>query len=430
MSWIPITPQDQEEMLATIGAGGIDELFDCIPDDLRPRSWELPEAMPEMAVRAHMEALAGRNQAGLPSFLGGGFYDHFIPAAVDALVSRGEFCTAYTPYQPECAQGTLQAIYEYQSAICRLFEMDFANASLYDGGTAVFEAVAMAVRVARRRTKVVCHSSLNPLYRQILETHAAHLGLEIVEGDDPSDAACQVVQNPSFLGTVRDDTELAARCKEAGALLVASVYPVALGLMKTPGEMGVDIAVAEGQSLGMPLSFGGPYLGIITTRKEYVRKMPGRIAAATEDAQGRRGFVLTLQAREQHIRREKATSNICSNEALCALRTLIHLCLLGKEGLREVAVHCHSKAEYLKQKLAPFAQVLNEGPTFNEFAVRLPRDAAQVVERLAGRGFIAGLPLASVGRGKPGDLLVAVTEKRTREEMDRFAEVLEEEACS
>ncbi len=428
MSWSPVTPSDQQEMLEIIGVDSIDDLFAQVPQELRAASWNLPEGLPEVAVRKRVETLAKRNAADLVCFLGGGYYDHFIPAAVDALASRGEFYTAYTPYQPECAQGTLQAIYEYQSTVCRLTEMDYANASLYDGGTAVFEAATMAMRITGRR-KIVCHPSLNPTHRRMLETHAANLDAEIVTGDSPEDAACVLVQNPAFLGDVADFTALGEACHAAGALLVVSCYPVSLGMLKTPGAMGADIAVAEGQSLGLPLGFGGPYLGMLATRRAHIRKMPGRLAAATQDAQGRRGFVLTLQAREQHIRREKAMSNICSNEALCALRALIHLCLLGKEGLREVALHAHSKAEYLKKQLG-FATLLNTGPTFNEFALRLGQPADEVVTRMAERGFLAGLPLEAVGAGGPNDLLVAVTETRTRAELDAYAAALKETACS
>ncbi|HOE65050.1 MAG TPA: aminomethyl-transferring glycine dehydrogenase subunit GcvPA [Candidatus Hydrogenedentes bacterium] len=428
MTWSPATDAETREMLAAIGVGSIDELFAHIPAGLRAASWDLPAGLSEMAVRDRLARLASHNNVCLVNFMGGGVYDHFVPAAVDALTSRSEFYTAYTPYQPECSQGTLQAIYEYQSAICRLTGMEFANASLYDGSTAVFEATTMAVRITGR-SRVVHHSSLNPIHRQVAETHAANLGLDIVEGDDPTDAACVVVQLPGFVGTLADYSCLAQRCHDAGALLVMSFYPVALGIVKTPGEMGVDIAVAEGQSLGIPAGFGGPYLGVLATRKAHVRKMPGRLAAATQDAQGRRGFVLTLQAREQHIRREKAMSNICSNEALCALRALIHMCLLGKVGIRELAVQCHSKAEYLKSRLG-FATLLNDGPTFNEFALRLPRNAQDVVERMAARGFLAGLPLEPLGVGGPNDLLVAVTERRTRQELDAYAQALKDTACS
>ena len=424
MTWVPSTPAERDAMLSVIGVKTIDELFSSIPKDLRAKSWNLPAGRSEMSVRAELEKMAARNASDPISFLGGGAYDHFIPAAVDALTSRGEFYTAYTPYQPECAQGTLQCIYEYQSAVCRLTGMDFANASLYDGGTAVFEATTMAIRLTRR-TRIVVHQSVNPIHRRMLETHVANLELDLAEGEDPTGAACVIVQNPSFLGTVADFTALADRCHAAGALLVVSFYPVSLGLLKTPGEMGADIAIAEGQCLGIPLNFGGPWLGVMATRKEHVRKMPGRIAAATVDGQGRRGFVLTLQAREQHIRREKAMSNICSNEALCALRALIYLTLLGKEGFRDVARHCHAKAEYLKSKLG-FARILNDGPTFNEFAVRLPRAAEDVAAAMIGKGFLAGLPLAAVGAGEPNDMLIAVTERRTKEELDAFAGALEE----
>jgi glycine dehydrogenase subunit 1 len=427
MPFIPTTPDEQRAMLDTIGVNSIDDLFEVIPPNLRLNAWDVPEGHSELTVRRDLSAMSERNKSAVISFVGGGIYDHFIPAAVDALAGRSEFYTAYTPYQPEAAQGSLQAIYEYQSAICRLTEMEFANASLYDGGTAVFEAATMAVRITRRR-RIVWHGSMNPLHRRLLETHIANLDLEVVEGNDPMDAACVMVQNPAFDGSIADFSALAEACHAAGALLVMSFYPISLGLLKTPGEMGADIAVAEGQCLGMPLSFGGPYLGVLATRKEYVRKMPGRLAAATQDAQGRRGFVLTLQAREQHIRREKAMSNICSNEALCALRALIYLCLVGKEGLREVAGQCHSRAEYLKSRLIKPA-ILNNGPTFCEFAVRLPKPAAIIVETLKQRGYHAGLPLQVVGAGGANDLLIAVTEQHTRQMLDAFAHALEE-ACN
>lgn len=427
-SWIPTTEQDVAEMLSVIGADSIDDLFASIPEASRMKGWSIPPGKSEMGVINEIEALASRNNPGKVSFLGGGYYDHYIPAAVDALSGRSEFYTAYTPYQPETSQGTLQSIYEYQSVICRLTGMQFANASLYDGGTAVFESAAMAVRCTGRM-RVVLHDSLNPTYVKMLETHAANLNLDIVRGDDPTDAACVIVQNPSFLGTVRDFTELGHKCAEAKAIMVVSFYPISLGLLKTPGEMGAGIAIAEGQCLGMNLGFGGPYLGIMATRKEYVRKMPGRIAGETVDNQGRRGFVLTLQAREQHIRRTKAMSNICSNQALCALRALIFLSLRGKEGLREMAVASHSKAEYLKNQLG-FATVLNDGPTFNEFAVRLNKSAREVVTALLAHDIHAGLPLADVGAGEPNDLLIAVTEKHSRADLDRFAALLKEASCS
>ncbi|MDZ4861219.1 MAG: aminomethyl-transferring glycine dehydrogenase subunit GcvPA [Candidatus Hydrogenedentes bacterium] len=428
MSWSPATAAERDEMLAVIGHKTIEDLFAAVPNAFRPKSWDLPAGISEMAVRDQLGKLAAQNASGHISFLGGGAYDHYIPAAIDALTSRGEFYTAYTPYQPECAQGTLQSIYEYQSAICRLTDMEFANASLYDGGTAVFEATTMSVRLTGR-SRIVIHPSLNPIYRKMLATHTAHLQLDIVEGEDPKDAACVIVQNPSFLGAVADFSKLAEKCHAAGAMLVVSFYPISLGIVKSPGEMGADICIAEGQCMGVPLAFGGPWLGVMATRKAHVRKMPGRIAAETSDAQGRRGFVLTLQAREQHIRREKAMSNICSNEALCALRALIYMSLMGKEGFRDVARHCHAKAEYLKSKLS-FVKVLNEGPTFNEFAVRLPRNAEETVTAMAKCGYLAGLPLAPLGAGAETDLLIAVTERRTRADLDAFAAALEEVTCN
>ena len=428
MSWIPATEEEQRAMLAATGAEALDAYFDAIPEALRMRDWDLPEGLSEFDLRRAMEDLASRNNIRYVSFLGGGYYDHYIPAAVDALAGRSEFYTAYTPYQPECAQGTLQAIYEYQSVVSRLMDLECANASLYDGGTAVYEAAAMACRITGRY-RVIAHDSLHPVWRRMLDTHVAGSPIRVGDGNAPEgdDLACVIVQNPAFTGDLRDFSDLARQCHEKGVLLVMAVNPVSLGMVKTPGAMGADIAIAEGQSLGLPLGFGGPYLGILAARKAHIRKMPGRIAAITADRDGRRGYVLTLQAREQHIRREKALSNICSNQALCALRALIHLCLLGKTGLAATARACHSKAEYLKSRL-DFATVLNQEPTFNEFAVRLPRDAAPVIAAMRDRGFLPGLPLESLGRGGPRDLLIAVTEKRTREELDAFVEALRE-AC-
>jgi glycine dehydrogenase subunit 1 len=285
------------------------------------------------------------------------------------------------------------------------------------------------MRIKKNRTKIVCHSSLNPSYRAILKSHSANLDMDIVDGDNPTDAACVIVQNPAFDGSIHDFTELGNACREAGALLVISFYPVSLGLMKTPGDMGADIAIAEGQSLGIPLSFGGPYLGILATLKKHIRKMPGRIAGETVDGEGRRGFVLTLQAREQHIRRGKAMSNICSNQALCALRALIYMSLMGKQGFLEVATQCHAKSEYLKSKLG-FAEILNDSPTFNEFVVRLPKNARDVVQILAAKGFQAGIPMIDLNRGDANDLLIAVTEKRNRYDLDAFADALKNASCS
>lgn len=427
MNWTAITETEKQQMLDVIGVPRSDSLFVSIPESLRGFSWNIPSAgKSEAAIRHEFEMLAAKNCVGGICFMGAGYYDHYIPSAVDALAGRSEFFTAYTPYQPECSQGTLQAIYEYQSVICRLTDMECANASLYDGGTATFEAAIMASRITGKH-KIIVDKSVNPLWRCMLTTHAAGSVLQIEEGTEPQpdETACVIVQNPDFLGTIHDYSRLAEACHDTGALLVMAVNPVSLGLIKTPGSMGADITVADGQSLGLPMGFGGPYLGILAARKQYIRKMPGRIAAATNDGLGRTGYVLTLQAREQHIRREKALSNICSNQALCALRALIHLCLLGREGVRETARACHAKAEYLKSKI-DFAVLQNNGPTFNEFVLKLPRNAEIVVEFMLKKGFLAGVPLQALGRGGPNDLLVAVTEKRTRAEMDAFVNALRE----
>ena len=325
-------------MLSSIGVKSIDELFSDIRFPLRPRSFNLPQGKSEFEVTGYLKDLAAKNATDLICFVGAGFYDHYIPSVVDHLSSRSEFYTAYTPYQPECSQGTLQAIYEYQSAICRLTGMEIANASLYDGGTALYEAMMMARR-ATGRNRVLVDNAVSPIYRTILYSYTKNLNIEFVEipvshGQTDREAikkhlddkvACIILQNPNFFGAIDDHSDIASEAHRVGALVVESAYPIALGLLKTPGEMGADIVTGEGQSLGLPLSFGGPYLGFMATKKEFARKMPGRIVGATTDKEGRPGFVLTLQAREQHIRREKATSNICSNEALCAMRAVIYL---------------------------------------------------------------------------------------------------------
>jgi glycine dehydrogenase subunit 1 len=442
VSFVSHTPDDVRAMLEAIGiaSGDPQELFASIPAELRARSFLLPPGRSEMEVEKYLRNLARRNVTDLVSFLGGGFYDHFIPAAVDALVSRSEFYTSYTPYQPEASQGTLQAIYEFQSCICRLTGMDAANASLYDGGTALYEAAMMAARITGR-DRIILDGGVNPIYRKMLSSYIGNLNFELVEIpvshghanrqaisralDDRT--AAVILQNPNFFGVVDNHRDVSQMCHARGALLVESVYPIALGLLATPAEMGADIATGEGQSLGIPLSFGGPYLGFMATRKEHVRRMPGRIAGATVDGRGRRGFVLTLQAREQHIRREKATSNICTNHALCALRALVFMCLCGGEGLREVARLCLDKTAYAKRKLAEVRGVeVSDEPVFNEFTVRLPRDPSEVVGKLIDRGIAGGFPLGRYYPDMKDTLLVAVTEKRTKQEIGMFAEALED----
>ena len=429
----PNTPDEVREMLAACGVASIEELFAPIPPHLRAQSFDLPQGMSEFELLTRMKELAGKNAQALTHFIGGGFYEHAIPAAVDHLAGRAEFYTAYTPYQPECSQGTLQALFEYQTAICRLTGMEVSNASLYDGGTALAEAAMMALRVTGRH-RLVMDACVNPFARDIVRTYLANLEVEIVEiaphDGEPDRAAlvaalddrtaAVIVQNPTFFGSVHDLSGLATAAHDKGALLVASVYPVSLGLVKSPGEMGVDIAVGDGQSLGNPLSFGGPSFGFIAATKKYIRNMPGRIIGETVDKHGKRGFVLTLQAREQHIKRHKATSNICSNQSLCALRGLIFLSALGRQGLTELAELNRSKAEYAKAAFAALngVRVLNTAPTFNEFTLCLPKDAAEVVAKVFRYQVAAGVPLGHYYAGMDNCLVVTVTEMRSRQEID------------
>ena len=441
MSYVPHTPVDIKEMLLAIGVKSIDELFKDIPVALKPKSFNLPASKSEFQVTQILRKLAAKNAAGLINFVGAGFYDHFIPAAVDALSSRPEFYTAYTPYQPECSQGWLQAIYEYQSMICELTGLDVSNASLYDGGTALFEAMMMALRYTGRN-KIILDSGVNLIYRTMLYTYTRNLAIEFVEIPVVHGQSCReellkhlddqtaavIFQNPNFFGAVDDYSDAVEKVHKFGALAIASVYPVALGMLRTPGEMGFDIATGEGQSLGIPLSFGGPYLGFMAAKSQLVRQMPGRIVGATVDSDGKRGFVLTLQTREQHIRREKATSNICSNEALCALRATIFMSLLGRGGLKELAEHNYQKAEFAKEQLSRLkgVQVKRSSPTFNEFTVLLPCQADEVVRRMIEKGFACGFPLGRFYKGMDNYLLIAVTEKRTKEEICGLVDSLEE----
>ena len=438
-SFTAVNKIDRDEMLRVIGAKNPDDLFRGIPATLQAKSFNLPDGLSEGAMTRKLREQASRNSTDIVNFCGAGFYDHFIPAAVDALSGRGEFYTAYTPYQPECSQGTLQAIYEYQTAMARLTGMEVSNASLYDGGTALFEGVMMALRCTKR-THVLVDEGVNPIYRTMLRSYTRNLNIEYEEipmssglADRAAFAArlnknvgAVVVQNPNFFGCADDLADLVAQAHAVGALTVFSVYPMSLGLLKTPGEMGADIVTGEGQSLGLPLSFGGPYLGFMTTRKEYVRKMPGRIVGATQDAQGRRGYVLTLQAREQHIRREKATSNICSNEALCALRAGIYLSLTGRNGLAATAKACASRAAYAWDKLTaiPGIQPAFTHSFFNEFALKLPCPASELISRLLHEKVAVGFPVNRYYRDMDNVLLLAFTEKRTRAEIDRLAELI------
>ena len=433
--YVANTSRDVREMLAAIGVDAIDELFRDIRPEHAPRSFNIPDGKSEYEVMEYVGSLADRNASDLILFLGGGFYDHYIPPVIPSLISRGEFLTAYTPYQPECSQGTLQALYEYQSNICSLTGMDVANASLYDGGTALYEAMMMALRL-NGRNQVVMDGGVSPIFRKMLRSYTSNLNIEFIE-IDPShgqsdrekikDAvtektAAVILQNPNFFGAVDDHSDIAALAHDRGALIIQSVYPVALGMLKTPQEMDVDIVTGEGQSLGLPLSFGGPYLGFMATRRKFIRKMPGRIVGETVDTRGRRCFVNTLQAREQHIRREKATSNICTNVALCAVQASVYMSLLGRQGLKDLAQVNREKTEYLKTQLSLIegVEVKRSAPTFNEFTIALPVDAAQVVERMIDFGFAAGYPLGRYYPSMTHYLVVAVTEKRTRAQMDQY----------
>jgi glycine dehydrogenase subunit 1 len=444
MGYILNTPDDQRAMLAAIGVGSLDELFAQIPPELRlKRELNIPSALSEIELTAHMAELAGKNVAAGQKvcFLGGGSYDHFVPAIVDYVASRGEFYTSYTPYQPEVSQGNLQAAFEYQTLITELTGMDVSNASLYDGGSAAAEAVLMSISVTERYGRVVLAGSVHPEYRQTIATYLANLGVEVVtvgasDGTVAPDelaraindsTACVVVQQPNFFGCIEDMDSLAKAAHERGALIVVAVDPISLGLLKRPGDYWADIVVAEGQSLGTPMQFGGPYLGIMACREQFVRRMPGRIAGQTVDRRGKRCWVLTLQTREQHIRREKATSNVCTNQGLFALRAAVYLAALGPHGIRELAESCLRKAHYAATQLTRGGRLAMafDRPTFKEFVVR---DSADAVDELLAaaldEGFFAGVPL---GRWYPqlsDCLLVCVTEKRTREEIDGLAACL------
>ena len=381
------SPDDEKAMLASIGAKTFDDLFAHIPAEFQSDEFNLPEGLSEMEMMQQIRAIARKNSSDLTNFCGAGFYDHFIPAAVNSLTSRGEFFTAYTPYQPEAAQGTLQAMFEYQTAMTRLTGMEVSNASLYDGGTALFEGMMMALRITKRN-RVLVDEGVSPIYRTMLRSYTRNLKIEYREvpmGEGVANRAAfakqldntvgaVLLQNPNFFGCLDDLTDVIAQAHSAGAIAVVSAYPISLGVVKTPGEMDADIVTGDGQSLGLPLSFGGPYLGFLTAKKKYVRNIPGRIVGATTDGQGRRGYVLTLQAREQHIRREKAASNICTNMQLCALRSVIYLSLLGKQGFADVARQCMDRAGYAWARLKAIKGVepLYDRPFFNEFALKLP----------------------------------------------------------
>ncbi len=445
MRYLPLTDGDRRAMLARIGVPSVDSLYRDVPESVRlAKPVDLPQHQGELEVERAIAALAAKNlgTGAAPSFLGAGAYRHHVPAAVDHLIQRGEFLTSYTPYQPEVTQGTLQYLFEFQTQVALITGMDVANASMYDGGSATAEAVMMANRVTRR-DKAVLSGGLHPHYREIIETHARFAGFKaVVAPADPQaredlspridgGTSCVVVQNPGFFGHVRDLSPLAEACRKAGALLVVAVAEaVSLGAIQPPGAMGADIVAAEGQSIGNALSFGGPYVGLFATRDKYVRQMPGRLAGETVDADGRRGWVLTLSTREQHIRREKATSNICTNSGLCALAFTVHMTLLGEVGFTRLAALNHATAVRLAERLSAIGGVeLINDSFFNEFTLRLPKPAATIVDSLADRGILGGMPVSRLLPDQPALadlLLVAATETNTDADIDAFAAALGE----
>lgn len=427
-------------MLAAVGAASLDELFDSIPEPFRlNRLLDLPPAAGELELAQRMEQLASKNLGSHNAvcFAGGGAYDHFIPAVVDFVASRSEFYTSYTPYQPEVSQGSLQATFEYQSMICELTGMEAANASLYDGASAAAEAALLCLAAHPDRRQIVAPASLDPAYRAVLHTYFSGVDVELVETPAPNgvadaaaiakaapSAAAVLIQQPNFFGCTEDARALAEAVHAAGASVVAVVDPISLGLLPRPGDWGADVVVAEGQSLGVPLSFGGPYLGVMACRDSFVRRLPGRLVGQTSDAGGGRCFVLTLQTREQHIRRDRATSNVCTNQGLLALRAAVYMAAMGPHGLRDAANLCLQKAAYTKSQIAAQdgLEVVYDRPTFKEFAVRSPGvEAGRLIDAAAERGMLVG---PALGGQDPNAFLVAVTEQRTREQIDSLAATL------
>lgn len=431
--YIPNTIAEQDDLLAAVGLSSVDELFADIPDDYRNPPLRLPDPMSELEIQRELGAMAGRNRplASGPSFLGAGSYYHFIPSIVKAVMTRGEFLTAYTPYQPEVSQGTLQVIFEFQTMISALYGMEVANAGMYDGATSLAEAVLMACRVTRRQ-QVVVSDTVAPAYRQVIATYcqAQGIAIDIVPtaeiGANVTEATAGVVaQYPNFYGGLDDLANLAATAHDDGALLVVSADPLAMGMLKPPGEFGADIVTGEGQPIGIPPSFGGPYLGLFSCKQQYIRQMPSRLVGRTTDTQGRTGYVLTLQTREQHIRRERATSNICTNEALYALASTIYLAAMGRHGLRQVAELCYHKAHYAASAIAGLDgySLPQSGPFFQEFVVSCPETPAKINSRLMEHNILGGLDVSD--RFENG-MLLCVTEMNSREDIDQLVGALAE----
>ena len=446
MSYVLNTPDEQRAMLKQIGAGSIGDLFNSIPEALRlKRPLNIPPALTEIDLTRHLQELSSRSRSAEDAvcFLGGGSYDHFIPSVVDAVAGRSEFYTAYTPYQAEASQGSLQAFFEFQTLICQLTGLDVANASLYDGGSAVAEAVLMAITATNRHGRVLIAQTVHPDYRATLNTYLANLEATPVTLPTPhgflspedlkkavdDNTPCVVVQHPNFLGCLEEMDDLARVTRARGALLIVSFDPISLGLLKQPGQYGADIAIAEGQCLGNPMVFGGPYLGILACRQEFVRKMPGRLVGQTVDRNGKRCWVLTLQTREQHIRREKATSNICTNQGLFALRAAVYLAALGPQGLKETAALCAQKAHYAAEQLTRAGCKLKfNRPFFKEFTVFGPKDPASTLSRLLKAGYHGGLHLGRWYPSLTDCITIAVTEKRTHAEIDGLVAAMKAES--
>src|SRR5690554_1102137 len=440
--YLPVTPEQRRQMLEAIGVESVEELFSYIPEKLHlNRPLNLPHPLAEARLISHMEELASANRVDAVNFLGGGIYDHFSPTAIDHVLTRSEFYTAYTPYQPEVSQGTLQAIFEYQTMICELTGADTSNASLYDETTGLAEAAIIAMNTTRKN-KLLVAGTIHPWYRQVLATYMEDLDAEIVEiphedgrlniqelkANLDKDTAAVMVQSPNFFGMLEDLPALGQLLAEYKALFVVSTDPLSLGLLEAPAKLGADVVIGEGQGLGLSQSFGGPLLGFMGVSKKLTRRIPGRVVGETTDTQGRRGYVLTLQTREQHIRREKATSNICSNQALCALASSVYLSLMGPQGLKEVARQSLLKAAFAREQLCSLDGVepAFNGSYFKEFVLKLPKPAADVIDGLLDKGYYGGIDLGRFYPELKDHLLVAVTEKRTREEIEGLRAALQE----
>ncbi|PIU45361.1 MAG: aminomethyl-transferring glycine dehydrogenase [Ignavibacteriales bacterium CG07_land_8_20_14_0_80_59_12] len=441
MPFVPNTSDDEKEMLAAIGVSDFDELLRAFPESVRLKTpLNLPGPLSEFEVLSELQEMSSANSSAdrCVTFQGAGAYDHFIPSVVPTVIGRSEFATAYTPFQPEVSQGTLQAMYEYQSMICALTGMDVANASMYDCGSALGEACLLAAAHTGRR-EILLAGKVNPLYVEIIRTYGDGQGLQVhavppedggagtaaVQGALSANTAAVVLQQPNFFGIIEEVGAIAAAAHAAGTLVIMAVDPISLAILKTPAEQGADVVVAEGQSLGIPLSMGGPYLGVFAAKKELIRRMPGRMSGMTNDVDGRRGFVMALQTREQHIRREKATSNICTNEGLMMLAATVYLSLMGPIGLKEVASLSLQKSHYLARQLSalPGFRVKHSRPFFKEFLLETKIPASQIIDQCSERGILPGVDVSSLDPAEEG-LLIAVTEKRTRSELDRFVDAL------